>query len=134
MESNHLSKFRVGFYSKTKIVFKLLVWVFLLPISMVNTIVGLVFGVDFYFTRKLSGQQVTIIKGKCLLLFKSIGIKDNPENLFVGDFHRIIHNYYYEKNGKHSIRMDNCVAIYDFLRAMCLVSCVCFHLVLFSFL
>lgn len=122
---------RSKFLGITKCVLKVIIWVALFPVSLTDIILSKLFGINYYYTRKLSGQQITMIKGKCQILFRNIGITENTKDLFAGDNHRIVHNYYYENAGKHSSRMENCIAIYDFLRAMTLVICVIFMILFY---
>ena len=126
LESNSLSQPRAVFLKATKTILRVFVWLLLLPISILDYLLASLFGIDYYYTRKLSNQQISMITGKGIILFRNIGIPADPMNLFLGDNHRIIHNYYYENANKHSSRMENCIAIYDFLRAMTLVMSACF--------
>lgn len=129
LESSKISKGRVTFLQNSKNILRFLVWLFLLPISLLDLLLSWLFGINHYYTRRLSSQQIAMIRGKCEILFRNIGISENSARLFQGDNHRIVHNYYYENAGKHSSRMDNCIAIYDFLRAMTFVMCVVFQIV-----
>lgn len=126
LESESISQKRGTFLKISKKVLRIFVWLFLLPISVLDFFLAWVFGIDYYYTRKLSEQQVSMITGKGIILFRNIGIAADSTNLFQGDNHRIVHNYYYENANKHSSRMENCIAIYDFLRAMTFVMNVCF--------
>lgn len=129
LKSQSISTRREFFLGITKNILKLIIWLFLLPISLLDSVLSLLFGIDYYYTRKLSVRQIAMIKGKCEILFRNIGISEDSQKLFQGDNHRIVHNYYYENANKHSARMENCIAIYDFLRAMTLVMCVVFMIV-----
>lgn len=131
-DTSSLSNGRRSFLNITKKFLKVLIWILLLPVSLLDTILSGLFGIDYFFTRKLSERQIQMIKEKCIILFKNIGISVELDKLFVGDNHRIVHNYYFENANKHSVRMENCIAIYDFLRAMTFVMCVVFMVVFFN--
>lgn len=112
-------------YKKYKQIARAIIYIIILPVSFADFVFSRC-GIDYYYTRKLSGFQISMIKGKCALLFRSLGLSYNLDNIFAGDNHRIVHNYYYENAEKHKNRMDNCIAVYDFLRAMSFVACIVF--------
>lgn len=102
----------------------------LAPISLLDWVFSVLLGIDYYYTRCLSSQQISMIRAKCVNLYKALNLYSINCDIFQGDFHRIIHNYYYEKANTHSRRMENCIAIYDFLRAMSFVFVVLFYVAL----
>ena len=116
-------------YLRRKVAIKIFVLVLIAPVSILDFVLSW-FGLDYYFTRRLSGQQVSMIRAKCINLYKKLNIFFQKKSVFQDDFHRIIHNYYYEKANGHSRRMENCIAVYDFLRAMSFVFDVLFFIVL----
>lgn len=115
----------MGRYRSYKKIARIIIFIIILPVSIADVVFSK-FGIDYYYTRKLSGFQISMIKGKCALLFRSLGLSYNLDNIFAGDNHRIVHNYYYENADMHKNRMDNCIAVYDFLRAMSFVACIVF--------
>ena len=115
-----------------KTVMKLFVLVLLVPITICDCALSKLLGIDYYYTRRLPGEQVSMIRAKSVNLYKALNIYSASRPVFQNDSHRIIHNYYYEKADGHSKRMDNCIAVYDFLRAMSLVFVVLFFVALFK--
>lgn len=102
----------------------------LAPIFLLDKALSKLFGIDYYYTRCLSNQQISMIRAKCVNLYKALNLYSLNSDIFQGDFHRIIHNYYYGKANPHSKRMENCIAIYDFLRAMSFVFVILFYVAL----
>lgn len=101
--------------------------VLILPISILDYILGEWFLFKNFYTKQLDEFLVEIIKEKNLELLDQLyppefnKIKDY-------DFHRIISHYVYENSKNHQFKMTNYVALYGFLRALSLICCFLFWL------
>jgi hypothetical protein len=130
MNNSDIKEKRQKQYLRRKAIVKAIVLVVIAPISLLDALLSWRLGIDYYFTRRLPNQQVSMIRAKSTNLFKKLNIYSSNRPVFQEDFHRIIHNYYFEKASGHSRRMENCIAIYDFLRAMSFVFVVLFFVAL----
>lgn len=121
------------FWGKVKIVMKfilkLVVIALLLPVLLSIFTVGYLFDINGYITRPLDKYLRDTIIGKEYGLAKTLGIK-HPDVNEECDFHRIILHYVYFKVENSQRKTDNYIALYGFLRSICLLSCMTFLLVL----
>ncbi|MCH7408952.1 hypothetical protein MM239_06070 [Belliella sp. DSM 111904] len=97
----------------------------ILPISILDFILGEYFLFKNFYTKKLDDFLIDVIKDKCLKLLDSIYPPDYKE-LRNYDFHRIISHYTFENSKNHQFKMTNYVALYGFLRALSLICCFLF--------
>lgn len=130
MNNSGINEKRQKQFMRRKRILRGIVLFLIAPISLLDAFLSWRLGVDYYFTRKLPKQQVSMIRAKSTNLYKELNIYSFNRPVFQDDFHRIIHNYYYERAGRHSRRMENCIATYDFLRSMSFVFVVLFFVVL----
>lgn len=100
-----------------------------LPISICTVIFSKFFGLKYFFIKKLDRNMISTIHKKCKLLAEYLNYEfDHNET----DLHRVIHHYEYEVMKMHSIKMDNYVALYGFLRAISFIFNVVFLYILFK--
>lgn len=100
------------------IIWRFLIGLFLLPITIGYLIAGKLLGAKGFIVKRLDNSMILAINDNRLKLETFLGIKLNSE----GDWHRIIYHYEYEKNERHAFKMDNYVALYGFLRALTFIS------------
>ena len=96
-----------------------IVSIFLLPI-LIPTLIVKILGGDDFFVKNLDPYLKEIILQKRNALFQKLHLPDSSHFEKV-DYHRVIYHYEYENSCNHRTKMDNYVALYDFLRAITLI-------------
>lgn len=102
---------------------------FLLPISLGTLIVSWMFGLKNFLVKPLDDDLRKTVRVHTKALMTFLGIKGMKRD---SDFHRIIYHYEYEQMSAHSIKMDNYVALYGFLRATSFTFNILFMWILIS--
>lgn len=98
---------------------RIVVSLLLLPI-LVPTLCVKILGGDAFFVKTLDAYLKDIILRKRMILSKHLSLPDSSHYDKVG-YHRVIYHYVYEKADSHRQKMDNYVALYDFLRSITLI-------------
>lgn len=100
----------------------------LFPCTSFDLVFGKIFGFKRFYQKPLDVFLIDIIKLKINKLLSKIGVGEltNKEDYTQGkgrkyDFHRIITHYAYENSQSHRAKMSNYVALYGFLRTLCLI-------------
>ena len=96
-----------------------IVSIFLLPI-LIPTLIVKILGGDDFFVKNLDPYLKEIILQKRNALFQKLHLPDSSHFEKV-DYHRVIYHYEYENSCNHRTKMDNYVALYDFLLAITLI-------------
>lgn len=91
----------------------------LLPI-LVPTLVVKLLGCDSFLVKGLDAYLRDIILSKRKKLCERLQLP-SPTHYDKVDYHRVIYHYVYENSGSHRQKMDNYVALYDFLRSLTLI-------------
>lgn len=102
--------------------FRLLIGIFVFPISILSELMGRYIMMKKYYIKELDVYTKKAFLMKLQKMCKELGLDvivniDNKET----DFHRLVSFYEYEYCKKHGTKMDNYVAIYDFMRSLCLI-------------
>lgn len=97
-----------------ELLLRVLMGLFLFPITLCYLLFGKVLGMKNYFVKPLDKTLTIAIKNNEDKLARSLGIEKKEGD----DFHRVIYHYVYENQKNHVIKMDNYVALYGFLRAL----------------
>lgn len=100
------------------LIWRILIGLFLWPLSLCTYIFSKKLNVKSFFVKKLDNNLIAAINLKKETLGNKLGISDMNS----GDYHRVIYHYEYEQQEKHHVKMDNYVALYGFLRAMCFIA------------
>lgn len=108
-----------------KFIFKLLVFIFLLPISFLVFTIGWLVDVNAYITRPIDEYLKTSILKKQYELAKKLDIEYADVNTKC-DYHRLVMHYVYINIPECQRKVDNYVSLYGFLRAITFVFCFCF--------
>lgn len=108
---------------------KLIVLILLFPILFSIFTMGYFFDINGFISRSLDPYLRDTIIEKEYLLAKKLGIK-NPDVNEECDYHRIILHYVYLNIPTSQRKTDNYIALYGFLRSICLLSNMTFLLVL----
>lgn len=113
------------------ILWRIGVGVILAPITLCTFVFGKIFKMRNFFIKKLDPFLVNAIEKNRshLIEFLDIANVDGAESSD-SDFHRIIYHYEYERMKEHTVKMDNYVALYGFLRSVTFIFNVTFLWVL----
>lgn len=103
----------------------LLIFAVLLPISLTITTIGYLININQFIIRPLDDYLINGIKARQQELAKRIGLKLPGVNEEC-DYHRIIMHYVYLNIPACQHKVDNYIALYGFLRCMCLIFCMLF--------
>lgn len=98
---------------------RVVVSLLLFPI-FVPTIVVKMLGCDSFLVKGLDAYLRDIVLSKRKRLCEHLQLP-SPAHYDKVDYHRVIYHYVYENSGSHRQKMDNYVALYDFLRSMTLI-------------
>ena len=98
-----------------RIIVSLLMFPVFLPTLLVKCL-----GYDNFFVKNLDPYLKDIILQKKNALLKVLKLPDSSHYDKV-DYHRVIYHYEYEHSSSHRTKMDNYVALYDFLRSITLI-------------
>lgn len=100
------------------LIWRAVIGVFLWPLSLCTYLISKKLNVKAFFVKPLDENLITAIITKKTNLGNMLGVSDMDN----GDYHRVVYHYEYELQEKHHIKMDNYVALYGFLRAMCFIA------------
>lgn len=98
---------------------RVIVSLLLLPI-FVPTLLVKMFGCDSFLIKGLDVYLRDIILSKRKIMCERLQLP-SPAHYDKVDYHRVIYHYVYENSDSHRQKMDNYVALYDFLRSMTLI-------------
>lgn len=106
-----------------------LVAVMLLPITLMMLVFGVKCSLINFIVRPLDGYVRNSILNKLNALSVTLNL-DSPDVNSNADYHRIVMHYVYLNIPNCQRKVDNYVAMYGFLRAMTLISCILFDYLL----
>lgn len=109
----------------SRIIFRLILLIFLAPIAICDLILGNFFRLNKFFTKGLDSTLVSIIKDKIYKFSCQIGKPFDSNH----DYHRIVYHYIYERMSRHAVKTDNYVALYGLMRSMALIFNVLSYLI-----
>lgn len=112
-----------------KLILKLFVMILIFPVLFSIFTIGYIFDINGFICRQLDSYLCETIVGKEYMLAKMLNIK-HPDVNEECDYHRIILHYVYLNIVSSQRKTDNYVALYGFLRSICLLSCIAFLIVL----
>lgn len=108
-----------------KFLLKILVFIFLFPISIMVFTIGWLVDVNAYITRPIDGYLKTSILKKQYELAQKLDIQYADVNIKC-DYHRLVMHYVYINVPECQRKVDNYISLYGFLRAITFVFCICF--------
>lgn len=98
------------------IVLLILLFVFLLPISILTVILGTIFKLNqSIYTKSLDNHYIKMIKSNVEKIFKN---HDHELDFNKEDYHKLLIFYSYDINQAHQPKLMNYVALYGFLRVI----------------
>jgi hypothetical protein len=134
---NYPSKYLLGYNYKgmwnikkpSSYLWRITLLILVFPITILDFLIGNVFGFNKFYTKKLDDFLIDLItsKGESLmntLINKELKKKYKDIQLRDYDFHRIISHYTFETSKNHQFRMINYVVLYGFLRSMTLITII----------
>jgi hypothetical protein len=131
-----------GYFSATdheflRVVIRLLVFLILAPISLLDLLLGRVIGMRELYAKKLDPLLIEVLRKRIeALIEKHAGIK-NKEKYGAArdtDFFRYAYHYALENAPSHITKMQNYVALYGFLRTLTLIVLITFWVVVWHVL
>lgn len=111
------------------IVWRILVMLVLLPVTLVMFILGIEFSLINFIVRPLDEYVRNSILRKLNDLSNTLSLLQ-PDVNSNADYHRIVMRYVYLNIEACQRKVDNYVAMYGFLRAMALIACLLFDYLL----
>ena len=112
-------------------IWKVIVLIALLPISLFFFLFGKMLFIVQFITRPLDNCLKNSIKAKFDALKVQLNIV-NSSNDEPSDYHRIMMHYVYINMPQCQRKADNYVAIYGFLRAIALIACLFFDFLFYA--
>jgi len=103
------------------LIYRIVLALIILPVFVWDLILGEFLKFKDFYTKKLDDFLIKVITSKFLLLLDQLyppdyhGLKDK-------DYHRILSHYVYEHSKNHQYKLTNYVALYGFLRCLCLIT------------
>lgn len=94
------------------------------PISLFSILIGQLFNVRKFYIKETDEYTKKEILKRIQRLANKLGIEGISEDMINEkklNYHRFITFYEYEKSEKHGVKMDNYVALYDFMRSVTMV-------------
>lgn len=121
-----------GFWSTCRnwkdVVWRIIIIGILFPCIICDLIFGQFLGFKMFYVKPVDDLLKDLIELKVNRLLIKLGLDKikKPELYYDGktnkfDFHRIITHYAYEYSNNHQNKMSNYVALYGFLRTLCLI-------------
>lgn len=105
-----------------KYVFRLLLLIFLFPISICSLLLGQWLGFKYFVIKNINKFQKDMLLEKFGLFNRKIlksGIKSDEHEKT--EIIKLLYHYYYENNIAHQKKIDNYVALYGLLRSITLI-------------
>ena len=110
---------------------KILLITLLFPITILDLILGELLCFKTFYTKKADNYIIETVKIKGIILLNQLGTPIT-KTLREYDFHRIFSHYVYENSKNHQSRLSNYVALYGFLRSLCLISVLFLWLIIYK--
>ena len=100
-----------------RFIWRLMIGVFLFPISFMTFVLGGCFGINSFITRPLDDYLIKGIKDKYMKMISNIGVDHSTDKLQY-DYHRVIMHYVYYNISLCQNKTDNYISLYGFLRSI----------------
>ena len=122
---NHHQKYFRKDIQRKNYIYRIILAAMILPVFLWDKILGEYLKFKDFYTKKLDVFLIEVITNKFLILLDTLyppdcsGLKDK-------DYHRILAHYVYENSKNHQSKLSNYVALYGFLRCLCLITVMAF--------
>lgn len=117
--NQHQKYFRKDIARKN-FIYRIILAILIFPVFLWDLILGEFFKFKDFYTKKLDDFLIEVITKKFLLLLDQLYPPD-CKSLKDKDYHRILAHYVYEHSKNHQYKLSNYVALYGFLRCLCLI-------------
>lgn len=104
-------------------IWRLILFIILFPISFFILLLGPPFHINEFIIRPLDEYIRNSIQTKAFHLSQKLNLS-RPEINSDADYHRIVMHYVYLNIPHCQRKTDNYIALYGFLRAICLITCI----------
>lgn len=112
------------------------IWLFILPVSLFDLLLGHFFKFKNLYTKKLDSFLIDCITQKGLKLLNRLypieGTDNKPSEINEYDFFRIFHHYAFEHTKNHQSKMINYVVLYGFLRSLTFILVIIFWVLMYE--
>lgn len=126
----HPGYFSVKEQRWTRLTMRTLVAILLAPICLMDFLLGWKAGMRFFYAKSLDKLLIAILSRKIDRLLKehaeSGNLAEIGANAIDSDFFKYAYHYALENAPAHTIKMQNYVALYGFLRTLTLISVIFF--------
>lgn len=126
------SFFTVSDPKALRITIRIVVFVLLAPISLLDLILGKIVGMRELYAKKLDALLVDVLrKGIETLIYRHAGMENNEKYGSARDldFFRYAYHFAVENAPGHATKMQNYVALYGFLRTLTLIALITFWVI-----
>jgi hypothetical protein len=134
----HKGYFNVVESKPVRIAMRIFVWLLLAPISVFDLLLGYFSGMRTLYAKSLDDQLIEILRNKINKLIDYHAESNAPRQRGKArdtDFFRYVYHFAIENAPNHVSKMQNYVALYGFLRTLCLIAVIVFWSILyFSFI
>lgn len=117
-----------GYWSTAKVwtdyLWRIVLLIFLAPCVILDLILGSWLNFKSFYQKPLDDLLIDLVLLKTNKLLEKLGLtakEFSGRSANEHDFHRIISHYAFENTRSHQFKMNNYVALYGFLRNLCLI-------------
>ena len=112
---------------------RIIIGLFLLPLSICSLVFAKLLGGKYFFIKKLDKDLIHAITDRCADLAQHLNFKISEEEAEKTDCHRVIYQYEYERQKLHASTMGNYIALYDLLRSVTFIfNCLFLYILFFA--
>ena len=115
-----------------KYIKRVVLLILLIPIAFFSLLLGQFFGFKYLVVKQMNPFHSKLLQEKRDVFYKNLGVleEDNSMKNTEQDGHRLVYHYNYENKQFHRVKLDNYVALYGFLRSMCLIfNCISLYII-----
>ncbi len=118
---NHHQKYFRKDIARKNYTYRIVLSIIIFPVFTWDLILGEFLKFKEFYTKKLDNFLIEVITKKFLVLLDNLYPPDY-KGLRDKDYHRILAHYVYENSKNHQYKLSNYVALYGFLRCLCLIT------------
>jgi len=122
--------FKINDHKVVKIVYRVIIIIVLWPIVLFLFVMS-EYGLRGYLQVKLPLYIIKAVKTKTFALYQKLGLEHRSVNDKI-DFHRVVMHYVYLNIDNAQRKADNYVALYGFLRAICLIFTLFYNIIVIN--
>ncbi|HBR54911.1 MAG TPA: hypothetical protein DEA82_12300, partial [Flavobacteriaceae bacterium] len=134
--SKYLLKIEKKFNFKTITIKRILIFISIFPVSILDLVLGQVFKFKNLYVNNLDDFLIYSIKTKSVKVLDKLVPRDSsekvPNEIGKFDFFRILQHYAFEKTSNHQAKLINYVVLYGFLRSLTLICVFIFWFLIYE--